>query len=623
MTLPGHRPRLLVVDDLFGRRVPGGRNPERANLCAQLLLRDVTDEQSAALAPRVASPVADAVFLRGQFPTQATPGDIVENDLDGTLAAIRAGWIGPDEERWALVLVDLCFKTGTVTPLSDAASAGMAEGRPEDEVPSQYFGLTLLDRITTEFPELPVVVLSAQERAEVRRLYTERRGLAFLERDDVTPDRLRDCLWQHGLFPDPTGIVLGRSKPVLLALRQARQAANAGEGWSNILLRGETGSGKELFARFVNANSPLPVTARTPSRPFVVVDSSVLSPTLFESELFGHRRGAFTGAQERRVGLVVSAEGGDLFFDEIGNASSEIQAKLLRLVQERVVVALGDDHGRTVDVRFISATNVDIESADASFRADLLYRLREGGTIALPPLRERTSDIPLLAEHFVREAEKKLPGARRRQISSEAIECLWEHSWPGNVRELRSRLLEAVTRYRDVDYLLPIHLEIGAVAVPGTPHSPPASIRRRETAAAAGAPMHVDAVDELIAVIEGFRFDFTRPSSFSGKLPALLRACARMLARCLTAALYATRKFPDSSPDGKAIYTAAVKLATADPSMKSTRAADVVKHVLRLSPADISAELADPLLREALARAKETRRTKQGGKMAATRRDKA
>ncbi len=607
MTSIPRKPRLLVIDDLFGRRVSDGRNRERADLCAQLLLRDVTDDESARAAPSVRDPVAEAVFIRGQTPAEARVGDIVENDLEGTLTSIRNGWApGQAEDRWALVLLDLCFKTGRVTAASHASAPGVAEGRTGDDEPSRYFGLRLLEQITDGFPDLPVVILSGQERRDVSRLYAERRGLGFLERDEVTAERLRDYIWHHGVFPDQSGTVLGHSNAILLALRQARQAARSGGGWNNILLRGETGSGKELFARFIHSNSPAPPDSGR--RPFVVVDAGVISTTLFQSELFGHRSGAFTGARESRAGLIATANGGDLFLDEIANAPPDVQGGLLRVVQDRIVIPLGGEgQGRQLSVRFLSATNSDIESS-GSFRADLLYRLREAGTIVLPPLRERKDDIPVLAEHFVREAEAQVPNARRRHIAPETVALLQQQAWPGNVRELRSRLHEAVGRYRDVDYLLPIHLGIAEPApAPDHAQTAPSRTPSKFDAEASRPPA---SVDELIRLLDGFRFDSTRGASINGKLPSLYGACARLIARYLSAALHATKKVRHDSPEGTAAIHPAMKLAMGDPGLTASRAADLVKRFLGLSPSDLPQEMRDPLLREALDRARHLRPSK-------------
>jgi len=206
---------------------------------------------------------------------------------------------------------------------------------------------------------------------------------------------------------------------------------------STVLVSGETGTGKELIARAIHYNSP------RRDAPFVVADCAALAETLLESELFGHVRGAFTGAVKDRKGLVEAARGGTLFLDEISTISAQIQGSLLRLIQEREIRPVGSDRTVTVDVRLIAATNRDLkEMADeGSFREDLFYRLSVF-TIPLPPLRERTEEIPLLTHHFIKqfaeEFEKEIDG-----ITPRAMSALELHDWPGNVRELENVLERA------------------------------------------------------------------------------------------------------------------------------------------------------------------------------------
>ncbi|KPL09906.1 hypothetical protein AMJ71_05165 [candidate division TA06 bacterium SM1_40] len=207
---------------------------------------------------------------------------------------------------------------------------------------------------------------------------------------------------------------------------------------STVLIYGESGTGKELVARALHRNSP-----RSP-RPFVVVDCGSLVESLFESELFGHTKGSFTGATTTKYGRFEVANGGTIFFDEIGNISLSVQAKLLRAIQEREIVRVGSTQVLRVDVRIIAATNRDLASTvrTGSFREDLFYRLSVV-PIELPPLRERKEDIPLLADYFLkmynRERKKNILG-----ITDEAMERLARYEWPGNVRELENAIERAV-----------------------------------------------------------------------------------------------------------------------------------------------------------------------------------
>ncbi len=445
-------PLILVIDDLLGRRVSGQRNMERAIACAQFRLRDVTgDAQNQDAAQRIENPVAEVVFCRGQTPVRAETGTVVENDLDQCLRAVEAGWPLPEDghRRWAMVLLDLCFMTGTIPGGKNGRHAGMPEGSAEDEHPLRCFGLQILEAIHRRYPALPVVMFSTIPREEVSREFARRGARAFLEKAGGSED-LCKLLEMHGLIQDKEKKIVGASLPLLLALRAARRAA---DGRVNLLIRGERGTGKELLAHYVHRCGN-----RGRTQPFVVVNSGALGEHLYGSELFGHEKGAFTGANAQRIGRIEEANGGDLFLDEIGNVLAQMQAALLRVLENRVVTRVGSNKGTEIDVRFLSATNKDVEDCD-EFRDDLLDRLREGGTLVLPPLRDRREDIPLLVEPFVREAERSR-GAMRREITLAALEKLMAYHWPGNIRQLRSCLLQAVIDFGDVEHLEDFHLNL-------------------------------------------------------------------------------------------------------------------------------------------------------------------
>ena len=211
---------------------------------------------------------------------------------------------------------------------------------------------------------------------------------------------------------------------------------------TTVLLLGESGTGKELVARAIHQLSP------RHAQPLVTVHCAALPPTLLESELFGHEKGAFTGAHERRVGRFEQAQGGTLFLDEIGEIDATIQIKLLRFLGERTFERVGSNKTLTADVRLIAATNKNLEGLvkAGAFREDLFFRLRVM-EINLPPLRQRAGDIPLLAQNFLREFAKET-GKDVKDFTVEALETLIGYSWPGNVRELRSALEHAVVLAR-------------------------------------------------------------------------------------------------------------------------------------------------------------------------------
>jgi two-component system response regulator HupR/HoxA len=234
------------------------------------------------------------------------------------------------------------------------------------------------------------------------------------------------------------------------------------DGDTSVLVLGETGTGKELFARLIHANGP------RRAKPFVAQSCGALPDSLLESELFGHTRGAFTGAVGERKGLFEEADHGTIFLDEVGETSPAMQLRLLRVLQEGEVRRVGGSSTRRVDVRVIAATNADLEAEVAAgrFRRDLYYRLNVF-PINLPPLRERTEDVPALAEHFLRQACRR---ARRAvpSVGPEALRLLRAYPWPGNVRELENELERAVALAEDGRPLGPAHLSerIGAGAAP-------------------------------------------------------------------------------------------------------------------------------------------------------------
>jgi two-component system response regulator PilR (NtrC family) len=207
---------------------------------------------------------------------------------------------------------------------------------------------------------------------------------------------------------------------------------------STILIQGESGTGKELVAKAIHANS-----ARS-DKPFVVVNSGSMPSDLLESNLFGHVKGAFTGAVANKKGLFEVADGGSIFFDEIGNIGLDVQAKLLRVIQEREFMRLGSVDTVKVDVRIIAATNADLKAAvtDGTFREDLYYRINVI-TISLPPLRNKVDDIPLLTQYFLDKYGSE-NGREGLRITDDALDLLKKHAWPGNVRELENAIERAV-----------------------------------------------------------------------------------------------------------------------------------------------------------------------------------
>lgn len=230
-------------------------------------------------------------------------------------------------------------------------------------------------------------------------------------------------------------LVVGKSAKMKLAVEMARKAAASN---ATVLLLGESGTGKELFARYIHNHSD------RANRPFIAINSVGLSKELLESDLFGHEQGAFTGANKLKKGKIEVAQGGTIFFDEIGDISREMQAKLLRFLQEREFERVGGVTPISVDVRVVAATNRNLAAAVRSgdFRDDLYHRLNVVA-IAPPPLRERKEDIPILAEFFLRKSSQAT-GRIVSGIAADAMAAMLNYDWPGNVRELANAIERAV-----------------------------------------------------------------------------------------------------------------------------------------------------------------------------------
>jgi DNA-binding NtrC family response regulator len=625
-------PRVLVIDDLFGREMKEGFNKEREALCGKFLIREhQCPGKKVPSRITVDRPVAEVVFCRAQTPACSPVGDTVENDLESALESVRKGWKGIHDSRfeipdsgqdstsgrkrrksavsnqqskisnqqsvipWSMVLIDLCFYTGRVTEESHRRTPGMPEGRPGDDDPRSYFGLTLLEAIHREFPEIPIFILSSKPREEVSLEFSRRGALGFIDRSALDgPELLQQALWNHGLLPDPTGEIVGTSLPIQIALREARRAAGHRE---NVLLRGERGSGKELIARYVNRanskflnpesrfdsensnqesriqNQELPRIKNQDSKirnlpPLVVVNSAIFTPNLFASELFGIEPKTAT-AVDGKIGLIEMAKGGDLFLDEIADMPPEVQAAMLRVLQERKLTRVGGRKALDVDVRFLAATNADLDSPERGFRPDLLDRLRLGGTIWVPPLRDRPDDIPLLVEKFVREAEAMRPGTHRRTVSPEALEVLSAHDWPGNIRELRSVIFDAVTRHPDVEHLVVGHLRIERKKEEGVKAAPATSVS-----------LNGNGIGGLVEVVNHCEFPAGEIGKWAGQLDRLQQSHSAMVARYLQAALDATKRRTPEQPEGAIQIHPAAKLATGNPKLTASKAADIFKRLL-------------------------------------------
>jgi DNA-binding NtrC family response regulator len=309
--------------------------------------------------------------------------------------------------------------------------------------------------LTKPFHSNDAVVHAVLKAAEHRRL---------LDRAKQLEERL--------LSKERFGEIIGTSSKMQAVYRLIEGVATA---TSTVLILGESGTGKELVARAIHQRSP------RANKPFVAVNCAAIPKELVESELFGHVRGAFTGAQSARAGLFETASGGTIFLDEVGDLPLAAQVKLLRTLQEGEVKRVGSDDTRIIDVRVVAATNVDLihKIETGAFRKDLFYRLNVIA-ISLPPLRERADDIVLLAQHFVHKFSARMQRPVKR-FSAEAVRALREYGWPGNVRELEHAIERAVV-LAPSDVIGPSDLPFARPGEPwGTPSSPPPSPSWRPT----------------------------------------------------------------------------------------------------------------------------------------------
>ncbi len=366
-------------------------------------------------------------------------------------------------------------------------------------------GVAVLEAARQFNPPLPVIVLTGSRERAAAIQVTARGAYGFFQKDSFSLDEVAIIVRQAA-----EKIKLEREK-VTLEQENASLRQQVAEGWqevvgsnanlqaifaqarevastsATVLITGESGTGKEVLARAIHRSSP------RANKPFVACSIAALPETLIESELFGHEKGAFTGAVQRKQGRFEQADGGTLFLDEIGELSHAMQVKLLRVLQERQFERLGGKELLNVDIRVITATNRNLEEmvAQNQFRADLYYRLNVV-SLELPPLRERADDIPLLAAHFARKIAVK-HGRPTPSFTGAMVDALTSYPWPGNIRELenvieRSVVISSATTL-DVD-VLPERLREKIVSVPNA--LTPADATTQTVPAAAAPPANTD-----------------------------------------------------------------------------------------------------------------------------------
>lgn len=308
-------------------------------------------------------------------------------------------------------------------------------------------GLELVARLHQLRPKLPIIMMTAHGTTETAIEATKLGACEYLIKPfevDELLDLLTDTINRSRLMSEPVvcdgsqdhpHAMIGSSKVMQILYKEIGRVATSS---ATVLIRGATGTGKELVARAIYSHS------NRADRPFIAVNCAAIPDTLLESELFGHERGAFTGAQNRRIGRFEQAQGGTLFLDEVGDLHPSTQSKLLRVLQERLIQRLGGDVPIPVDVRILAATHRDLEAAiqEREFREDLYYRLSVV-TMTVPPLCERSEDIPDLARFFLHKYASDM-GIDEPAIQSDALTFLQAQTWPGNVRELENVIRQAL-----------------------------------------------------------------------------------------------------------------------------------------------------------------------------------
>ena len=348
-------------------------------------------------------------------------------------------------QRWGYEVVGV--------PSAEEALARFSTFQPDTliadvELPGMN-GLDLLQQLGDELRHVPAIIITGKGSEERAVAAIEAGAFWYIEKPlkgpvlrallDRALSKARDAqnlavLQKQLRDAGRLGDLVGASKPMQEVMRVIEMAAPSS---ASVLITGETGSGKEIVARTIHQLSP------RATAPVVAINCSAIPETLMESEIFGHERGAFTGAAERRIGCFELADGGTLLLDEIGEMPAPTQAKLLRVLEDRKVRRLGSKTETPVDVRVVAATNKDPEQSVASggLRQDLYFRLNVFH-IHLPPLRDHKEDIPLLAEHVLRDINTK-HGKNVRGIGAEVLDIFMSHTWPGNIRELRNVLERA------------------------------------------------------------------------------------------------------------------------------------------------------------------------------------
>jgi len=372
------------------------------------------------------------------------PTLLIVDDNEAFLTSLQRALRGDYEVRCARSAAE------AITLLSPSPDVALLDLRLKEDDPANRDGLVLLQTLRQQFPHLPVLMITAYGDIDTAVECMKQGAVDFIQKPKVDLREINTRLaraLEHARLSrrvteleyelhliEPRQIVGNSSK--IQEIKRVIEAV-ARDGSVTVLIRGETGTGKELVARAIHASG------WRRAGPFIPVTLNALPSHTVEAELFGYEPGAFTDARVRHIGYLEKAHGGVLFLDEIGDVEANVQAKLLRFLEEREFQRLGSTSPVKVDVQIITATNADLEARvkEGRFREDLYFRLKVH-EIVLPPLRERVEDIPLLVDHFLRLFRQQ--GKRVGRISPSALEVLQRSSWPGNVRQLKNAIESAI-----------------------------------------------------------------------------------------------------------------------------------------------------------------------------------
>ncbi len=381
-----------------------------------------------------------------------------------------------DEETLRESIKRIFIKEGFAVDAADSAEQGLSllETNIYDVIISDIIlpgmdGIEMLSKVREQIPDQIFIVVTAYASLDTSVKALRAGAYDYIMKPIIHEEIkqiVRNALRQKSLQTENTLLkkeigrtydfssVIGESAALKSILDEVRKIADSK---SNVLLLGETGTGKELFARVIHHNSI------RREMPFVPINCSAIPENLLETELFGHVRGAFTGAIATKKGILEEAEGGTVFLDEIGDMSLSLQAKLLRVIEDQVIRPVGSTKGTKVDIRFITATNKDLRAAvrEGAFREDLYYRINVI-SLQIPPLRERKEDIGALMRHYLGKYSYDM-GKPVKDVSAEAMEIMMNYGWAGNVRELQN-VIERAILISDDDVIRLEHLPVGMKA---------------------------------------------------------------------------------------------------------------------------------------------------------------